>query len=129
VRAKDKDQYRKNSKMETEITFTEKRRHIRHLLGLPIKYYLPNMEVGRLGFTLNISQEGLAVELPERLKVGDDLKLKILQKAQGFVEIIGRIVRIRPPATSGEVYQSGVRFLNLSPENKNKLGNLLVLLV
>jgi len=87
------------------------------------------MEVGRIGFTLNISEEGLAVELPEKLKVGDILKLKILQKAQGFIEIIGRIVRIRPPARSGEVYQSVVRFVNLSPENKNKLGSLLVHLV
>ena len=114
----DREQYQKNKTKEKELKFTDKRRHRRHLLDLPIQYYLAGMKIGRPGFTLNVSEEGLAIELPEKLKVGEDLKLKILQKAQGSIEIMGKIVWIKPPARKGEAHQSGVRIVKLSPENK-----------
>src|SRR3974390_1850445 len=88
ITAKDRGQYPKHKKKETEVKFTDKRRFRRHLLGLPSKYYLSGTEIGRAAFTVDISEEGLAIEFPEKLKAGDDLKLKILQKNQRAIEIM-----------------------------------------
>jgi Tfp pilus assembly protein PilZ len=108
-----------------EDNLADTKRRGRHLLDLPIEYYLGDMKVGRPGFTVNASKEGLAVDLPEKLKVGENLKLKLLCSAQGSIEIIGKIVWMKPPARIGETHRYGVRIVQLSSENKNKLEILL----
>ncbi len=71
----------------------EKRSYQRRLLNLPVKYHLPGIEIGRPGFTLNISEEGLGVDLLEKLRVG----VRLLHPTEGSVENFTRVVWISPP--------------------------------
>ena len=117
---------RRIKRTNNEENLADTRRHRRHLLVLPIEYYLAEMQIGRPGFTVNASQEGLAIDLPEKLKVGENLKLRLLCTALGSIEIMGKIIWIKPPARSGEMHQYGISIVKISPENKNKLETLLV---
>jgi hypothetical protein len=67
----DGEEYQKNKTKKKELKFTDKRRHRRHLLDLPIQSYLAGMKIGRPGFTLNVSEEGFAIELPEKFMWGN----------------------------------------------------------
>jgi hypothetical protein len=106
---------------------TDKRRHRRHLLKLPIEYFYPlaDIKIGCPGFTLNVSEEGLSVDLFDKLDVGQNLKLRLLHATQGSIEIMVKIVWINPPPRKGETYRSGMSITELSTENRCKWQMLL----
>jgi Tfp pilus assembly protein PilZ len=104
----------------------EKRSYQRHLLNLPLEYYWADIKIGRPGFTLNISEEGLAVDLPEKLEVGQGVKLRLLHRTEGSVEIFAKVVWINPPAREGEMHQYGMSVAELSLLNRAKWEMLLV---
>lgn len=102
----------------------DKRRHRRRLLNLPIEYFSTNKNIGRGGFTLNVSEEGLSVDLPEKLEVGQNLELT-LHAAHGSIEMVAKVIWVRPPAGKGETHRSGMSIAKLSLVNKWKWGMLL----
>jgi len=53
----------------------DKSRHRRRSLNLPIEYSSAHKNIGRGGFTLNVCEEGLSADLPEKLEVGKNLEL------------------------------------------------------
>ncbi len=81
---------------EGKNVVTDKRQNHRHSLNLPVEYYLADLKAGNPGFTFNVSEEGLAVDLPEKLEVGQNLKLRILHASYGLIEIFAKVVWTNP---------------------------------
>jgi hypothetical protein len=102
----------------------DKRRHGRRLLNLPIEYSSADKNIGRGGFTLNVSEKGLSVDIPEKLEVGQNFEL-ILYGAHGSIEMGVKVIWIRPPAGKGETHRSGMSITKLSSINACKWRMLL----
>jgi hypothetical protein len=97
----------------------------RHSLRLAIEYYLADARIGNPGFTVDVSEGGLSLSLFKRLKVGQELNVKIFHPGQGCIEMAGRIVWVSPPPGKEETYRSGMRIVQLSSENKDRIRSLL----
>ncbi len=103
-----------------------KRRYRRYAQKFPIAYFLPDINVGRPAYSLDVSEEGLSVDLPEKLEVGQNLKLKLFHTAlRSTIEIIADIVWIKLPFAKGEMYRSGMSITKMSVENGRKWKALL----
>jgi c-di-GMP-binding flagellar brake protein YcgR len=106
----------------------EKRRCPRFSVDLPIEYYQINPPVSHSGHTVNASEGGLMVYLPEQLQAGQYLKLKLFF-ARGpdlnFIETLVQIVWIDIHLEKGGDYRCGASFVDIFPEDMNKLKNFL----
>jgi hypothetical protein len=102
----------------------DKRHHRRRLLNLPIEYSSADKNIGRGGFTLNVSEEGLSVDLPEKLEVGRNLELT-LHGAHGSIKMVAKVIWTSPPARRGETHRSGMSITKLSLVNRLKWRMLL----
>jgi uncharacterized CHY-type Zn-finger protein len=118
---------RRMKNKEKEPESADKRHHRRHLLKLPVEYSHPlaGIKIGCPGFTLNVSEEGLSLDLFDKLEVGQNLKLRLLHATQGSIEIMANIVWISPPPRKGETYRSGMSITKLSGDNQRKWQMLL----
>jgi len=111
------------AKKRTGIAKIEERKHPRFLLNLPIEYALVDSDVRQTGYTFNTSEGGLMVNLPEELEAGQLLKIRIFFSWGpdiSSIEILCQIVWA-DHAPGDEGYRSGVKFLELSGEDLNKL--------
>ena len=59
------------------------------------------------GLALNISEEGLRVDLDEKFDLGQKVRLTI--EVQGSIEILARVVWVQPAAREGEPYRTGFK--------------------
>jgi hypothetical protein len=103
------------------------RRHPRFLLNLPIEYSQGESDVTHAGYTFNTSKEGLMANFPEQLDIGQRLRLTLflsLGPDINTIEIFSQVVW-RDNLEKDGGYRSGVRFVDISAENKNKLENFL----
>jgi hypothetical protein len=98
----------------------DKRQYPRRFLNLPIQYYLPDKMVGHSGSTVNISEEGLAVELPEKLEVGQTLQLSVYDNDEGIIGIFAKVVWVNLPGRKGELHRCGMSISKLSIFNRCK---------
>jgi len=106
----------------------ERRRHPRFSVDLPIEYYQINSPVSHPGRTLNVSEGGLMVYLPEQLQVGQYLKLKLFFASGpnlSAIETLVQMVWMDIHLGKGGDYRCGVSFVDISPEDMNKLRNFL----
>ncbi len=107
----------------TGVARIEERKHPRFLLNLPIEYALVDSEVSQTGYTFNTSEGGLMVNLPQKLEAGQLLKIRIFFSWGldiSSIEILSQIVWTdHTPGDEG--YRSGVKFLEVSEEDLNKL--------
>ena len=102
----------------------EKRRHPRFNVNLPIEYEQSDLAVNH-GEALNASEGGLLVYLPEKMEVGQHLSLK-LSFSSGFefntIETLVRVVWMDfHLGEDREDYRAGVKFVDISPEDMEKL--------
>jgi c-di-GMP-binding flagellar brake protein YcgR len=102
----------------------EKRRHPRFNVDLPIEYQRSDSAVNH-GEALNASEGGLLVYLPEKMEVGQHLSLK-LSFSSGFefntIETLVRVVWMDfHLGEDREDYRAGVKFVDISPEDMEKL--------
>jgi hypothetical protein len=103
------------------------RRHPRFLLNLPIEYSLGESDVTHAGYTFNASEGGVMANLPEQLDIGQQLRLKLflsLGPDINAIEMFSHVVW-RDNLEKEGGFRSGVKFVDISPENKNKLENFL----
>ncbi len=103
----------------------EKRRCPRHLMKVPVTYFLANLKTGRAAFALDVSEDGISLDLPERLGVGQTLRLNLLQPSGDPIALAAQAVWINAPPRKGETYRSGMKIVKLSPENRKRLEDLL----
>jgi len=108
---------------------SEKRRYPRFDVDLPIKYSRSNLFF-KYARAVNASEGGLLLHLPEELGVGQQLALKLffpsdpdLNIIETLVEVVWMDVRLRKDWAWD--YQTGVRFVDISPEYMAILKNFL----
>ena len=109
----------------------EKRKYPRLNIDLPVKYSRTNLFF-RYGRAVNVSQGGLLVFLPEEMGIGQRLALKLFfpfpsnsefNTVETSVQVVWMDIHLRKDRTWD--YQTGVKFIDLSQENMNKLKNFL----
>ncbi|MBI5966895.1 MAG: PilZ domain-containing protein [Deltaproteobacteria bacterium] len=105
----------------------EKRRHPRFLLNLPVEYYRINSNFACSGSTFNASEGGLMVKLPERIDIGQYLRLKLffsLGLGMDSIEALSQVVWV-DDLEQEEGYRYGVRFVAISSEDMSRLKTFL----
>jgi len=114
--------------MENNLT-TEKRKHPRFNIDLPIKYSRTNLFF-KYGRATNASEGGLLVYLSEEVETGQDIALKIffpprseLNSLETFVKVVWTDIHLRKDWAWD--YRTGVKFVDISPEDKTKFKNFL----
>jgi c-di-GMP-binding flagellar brake protein YcgR len=105
----------------------ERRTYRRFPIRLPIEYYPADSPINHAGQVLDASEGGLQILFPEKMEVGQNLNLKLFFSSQSKLNTIEarvEVVWINAQLDKGEKqYRSGVRFVNISPEDMGKLKN------
>jgi hypothetical protein len=106
----------------------EKRRHPRFNVDLPIEYFRTDSFVQH-GRAVNVSEGGLLIYLPEPMKIGQRLRMKIffpLGSEIISIEAVTEVVWLDIHLGEGwGDYRTGIAFIDLSLENLNKLKDFL----
>ena len=104
----------------TSVT-SEKRKYPRFSVDLPIKYGRTNLFL-KYARAVNASQGGLLLQLPEEIGIGQRLALKLffpfdseLNTIKASVQVVWMDIHMRKDWAWD--YQTGVRFVDISPEN------------
>ena len=106
----------------------EKRKHPRFSVDLPVEYSPadPSADQGR---ARNASEGGLLLYLPEQMKIGRHLRLKLfltigseLNAIETLVEVVWMDIHL--DKDWGD-YRTGVRFVEIFTEDRGKLGTFL----
>ena len=118
----------KETKPRYGIANFERRTYRRFPISLPVEYYRADSRINQNGKTIDASEGGLQILLPEQIEIGQNLKMKLFFSSEAklnAIEMLVEVVWINPPSREGEQhYRSGVRFINISQEDMNKLKNL-----
>ena len=100
---------------------SEKRKYPRFDVDLPIKYSRSSFFF-KYARAVNASEGGLLLHLPEELGIGQQLALKLFFPSCADSNIIETVVKVvwmdvRLRKDWAWDYQTGVRFVDISPEN------------
>lgn len=106
----------------------EKRKHPRFSVDLPAEYRHADSSVQQ-GHATNASEGGLLVYLPEKIEIGDYLKMKLFFSMGSELRHIEALVQVvwmdMPLGKDGGDHRTGVRFVEISTEDMGKLRNFL----
>ncbi len=107
----------------------ERREHPRFNIDLPIEYYLIPSKSGGSGQAINVSEGGLLVYLTEKVDIGQHLQLKLFFPSGSELKTIEMVVEvvwvdIHVGKDWGD-FRSGLRFIDISPDNLNRLKTFL----
>jgi c-di-GMP-binding flagellar brake protein YcgR len=109
---------------------TEKRKYPRFNVDLPVKYSRTTIFF-RYGRAVNASEGGLLVYLPEEMRIGQRLALKLFFPSRSefntletVAQVVWKNVHLRKDWTWD--YRTGVKFLDIPPEHMAQLKNFLV---
>ena len=118
---------KRRTKPHIGIAKFEKRRHPRFLLHLPIEYDRVNADMNSSGYTSNASKSGLMVNLHEQMDIGQYLKITLFFSFGSDLDSIRMLSQVVWTDRIGEdgSYRSGVRFVDISSEDLNRLETLL----
>ena len=103
---------------------SEKRRHLRLSLRLPMEYSSPESSRHRLACTVDLCEDGLLMYTPEKLEIGQNLRVKFYcDSAAGLdcVQALGEVIRVERLGKSAKEYRCAVRFVDLSSDILKKL--------
>jgi len=119
----------KRTRPRVGIVSFERRKHPRFFLNLPVEYYRIDSPVSRSGRAVNASEGGLLVYLPEKLQIGQHVRVKLFLAtgpALDTIEIGTQVVWTEIHfGKEGEDYRCGLSFVDISSEDLNKLKNFL----
>ncbi len=107
---------------------SEKRKHFRLSLRLPMEYSFPESSRLRLAYMVDICEGGLLMYTPENLDIGQNLSLKFYYDSVAgldYIQAPGEVIRADRLGISGEEYRCAVRFSGLPPDFLKKLRQLL----
>ena len=117
------EEERTEEKRRIGILDLERRKYPRFKVNLPLDYSRVNTQIARSSRALNASEGGLEIYFPERMEVGDQLKLKLFFSSESqlnTITAIAEVVWIDILSGNGE-YRSGVKFIDVMPEDFAKL--------
>jgi len=108
----------------------EKRKYPRFSVNLPVEYFLVESSFGTAGRALDISESGLLIYFPEQMEIGQRLSLKLFLSIGSkliTIEILSEVawVEICVERDWGD-YRTGVKFVDISPDDMTKLKNFLI---
>jgi len=108
----------------------ERRKYPRFNVNLPIEYYRIDSSIRNNGKALNISESGLLIYFPEEMEIGQHLKLRLFLASGSEMNTIETLVEvvwtdIHLGKDWGD-YRTGVKFVNISIEDMEKLKNFLL---
>jgi len=101
----------------------EVRKHDRVHLNLPVEYYANNRKKSRLGHTTNLSPGGVMLNIPEKLDIGQPISLAIfvsMGKSVESIKVNSQVIWVEGAEKDGG-FRSGVKFMDLSASDRNKL--------
>ena len=106
----------------------EKRKHPRFNLDLPIEYSRTDLFV-KHGRAVNASEGGLLLYFPEQMEIGQHLEIKLFLTSgskMNTIEALVQVVWIDIHLGEGwGDYRTGVKFVDITPEDLNELTNFL----
>ena len=108
----------------------ERRRNPRFLVNLPVEYWAIDKPRSRPGQAIDISEGGLLLQLPEPLQVGQIVGLTLFITPGPSLDAIEALAQVQVVWHNGHLrkdglYRAGVKFVGISPEDMDKLKNLL----
>ena len=119
----------KKAKVRYAVANLERRRNPRFPIRLAVEYSRANSPVNQTGQTVDASEGGLQVLLPEPMEIGQKLNMKLFVSSGSklnSVEVLAEVVWINTQLAEGEkLYRSGVRFINVSREGMTRLKDFL----
>jgi hypothetical protein len=102
---------------------SEERKHRRVILNLPIEYSSGQTRSPRPGHTCNLSPDGVMLNLPERLDIGQQIGLSIFfafgQRVE-WVRVNSQVIWVDAEEQDGS-YRSGIKFIDLTSHDRSKL--------
>ena len=117
----------KEAKPRYGIANFERRTYRRFSIRLPIEYHRADSSINQNGQALDASEGGLQILFPEQMEIGQNLKLKLFFSSESklnAIEMLVQVVWMNTQLGEGEKnYRSGVKFVNISPEDMIKLKN------
>ena len=120
----------RESRLRYGVVNFERRKFPRFSVDLPVEYEKIDSFIPA-GRVLNISEGGLLIYFPERMEIGEHLKLRLFFSAIGSdlsaIEALVEIVWVEIDADKelGD-YRSGVKFIYITRENMNSLKTFLI---
>ncbi|MFH1247753.1 MAG: PilZ domain-containing protein [Candidatus Omnitrophota bacterium] len=103
----------------------EKRQNNRIRKSLIVQYLeTSNLNtIWQKSFIRDISAGGIKIITKKYLGIGDmlHLKVKIPSICQDWIRITGRVVQCSPTPESQYIFLAGIKFLNLTPKNKETI--------
>ena len=115
-------------KLRFGVANFERRKHPRFSVNLPIEYCQTNFILSHKGRTIDASEGGLLIYSPEQLQIGQHLRLKLFfyfDSEMHSMELYAQVIWIDTPLGEEEDYRSGVKFVDLAPEDMERLRNFL----
>jgi c-di-GMP-binding flagellar brake protein YcgR len=119
----------KGRKPHVGIVNLERRKYPRFTVDLPIEYYQIDSSIPQTGRLMNASEGGLLVYSQEQMVIGQYLKMKVffyfgsdLSTIEILAEVVWEDIRL---GKDWRDYRYGVKFIDISPDDLNKLKNLL----
>jgi c-di-GMP-binding flagellar brake protein YcgR len=108
----------------------ERRRSPRFSMDLPVEFSPVDSQTRFLGTgrTGNASEGGLMLYLPGKLKIGQSLRIRLYFTSDpglDSIEVAAEVVWVEFPFAAEGDHRYGVRFLDISPEDLNRLKNFL----
>jgi c-di-GMP-binding flagellar brake protein YcgR len=108
----------------------ERRNYPRFNIDMPIEYYRIEEPAGSRGRTINMSEGGLLIYSSERMEIGQRLMLRLflnMGPELNTIELLSEVVwvEIHIGEDYGD-YRSGVRFVDISPDDMTKVKNFLM---
>jgi c-di-GMP-binding flagellar brake protein YcgR len=120
-------------KKETELHFgivnLERSKYPRVTVDLPIEYRRIDSSVRQTGRAQNASEGGLLLYLPEHIAIGQELRIKLFFSSGVELRAIEMVAQvtwtdIHLGREWGD-YRAGVKFIDISSEDLEKLRNFL----
>jgi hypothetical protein len=107
----------------------ERRKHRRFNIDLPVEYFRIDPAIDRNGRATNASEEGLLLYLPERMEIGQHLRIRLFFTSVSGINAIEMLVvvvwvDIHLEKDWGD-YRTGVRSVDISAEDSTKLKDFL----
>jgi c-di-GMP-binding flagellar brake protein YcgR len=93
----------------------EKRRYRRVSLRLPVEYSLSGSSFHHLAYTVDICEGGLLMQAPEKLEIGQNLRVKFYYVSGSGIDSIqslGEVIRVDRLGKSGKEYRCAVKFFD-----------------
>ncbi len=118
----------KEQESRTGLVNLERRKSPRFSVNLPIEYWRSETFAGASGQTVDYSEGGLMVYLSEPMNIGQSLRLKLSCPSshdpnviEALVQVVWRDIQVG----SDRDYRTGVKFLNILPDDLARLKKLL----